>query len=151
MPEDFSSMFLRNVRIYRQDCTVLTACSISDLVLLVQACVFHVLFSFAFEHVKLPWGIQNGFISWFNTHILQDRQLKLSVEWLYLLVRLLPLASCQSDICRVCGLVVRVPVYRSRGPGFDSRRYQIFWERGPHSLVRITEELLEWKSSGSGV
>jgi hypothetical protein len=25
-----------------------------------------------------------------------------------------------------CGLVVKVPGYRSRGPGFDSRRYQIF-------------------------
>jgi hypothetical protein len=24
-------------------------------------------------------------------------------------------------------------------------------ERGPHSLVRIIEELLEWKSSGSGL
>jgi hypothetical protein len=51
--------------------------------------------------------------------------------------------------------VVRVPGYRSRDPGFDSRRYHIFWEvvgpeRGPLSLVRITEELLEWKSSGSG-
>jgi hypothetical protein len=50
----------------------------------------------------------------------------------------------------LCGLVVR-----SRGPGFDSRRYQIFWkvvglERGPLSLVSITEELLEWKSSGPG-
>jgi hypothetical protein len=57
---------------------------------------------------------------------------------------------------RLCGLVVRVPGYRSRGPGFDSRRYQIFWEvegleRGPLSLVRIIEELLEWKSSGSGL
>jgi hypothetical protein len=56
---------------------------------------------------------------------------------------------------RLCDLVVRVPGYRSRGPGFDSRRYQIFWEvagleRGPLSLVRIIEELLEWKSSGSG-
>jgi hypothetical protein len=49
-----------------------------------------------------------------------------------------------------------VPGYRCRGPGFDSRRYQIFWEvvgieRGPLSLVRITEEPLEWKSSGSGL
>jgi hypothetical protein len=54
----------------------------------------------------------------------------------------------------LCGLVVRVPGYRSRGPGFDFWRHQIFWvvdlERGPLSLVWITEELLEWKSSGSG-
>jgi hypothetical protein len=28
----------------------------------------------------------------------------------------------------LCGLVVRVPSYRSRSPGFDSRRYQIFLE-----------------------
>jgi hypothetical protein len=27
---------------------------------------------------------------------------------------------------RLCGLVFRVPAYRSRDPGFDSRRYQIF-------------------------
>ena len=37
-----------------------------------------------------------------------------------------------------------------RGPGFDPRRYQIFCvvvglERGPLSLVRSIEELLEWK------
>jgi hypothetical protein len=56
---------------------------------------------------------------------------------------------------RLCGLVVRVPGYRSKGPEFDFRRYQIFWEvvaleRGPLSLVSITEELREWKSSGSG-
>jgi hypothetical protein len=49
---------------------------------------------------------------------------------------------------RLCDLVVRVRGYRSRGPGFDSRSYQIFWEvldmkRGPLSLVRIIEELLE--------
>jgi hypothetical protein len=51
-------------------------------------------------------------------------------------------------IDRLCGLVIRVPSYRSRGPGFDSRRYQIFWEvvgleRGPLSLVRIIQELLK--------
>ena len=49
---------------------------------------------------------------------------------------------------RLCGLVVRVSGCRYRGLGFDSRRYQIFWvvvglERGPLSLVRSTEELLE--------
>ena len=47
-----------------------------------------------------------------------------------------------------CGLVVRVSDYRYRGLGFDSRRYQIFrvvvgLERGPLSLVRSIEELLE--------
>ena len=54
---------------------------------------------------------------------------------------------------RLCGLVVRVSGYRYRGPGFDPRRYQIFWvvvglERGPLSLVslvRSIEELHEWK------
>jgi hypothetical protein len=51
--------------------------------------------------------------------------------------------------------VVRVPGYISRGP-VDSRRYQIFWEvvgleQGPLSLVNTIEELLERKSSGSGL
>jgi hypothetical protein len=45
---------------------------------------------------------------------------------------------------RLCGLVVRVSGYRSRGPGVDSRRIQIFWEaagleRGPLSLVSTRE------------
>jgi hypothetical protein len=40
--------------------------------------------------------------------------------------------------------------------GFDSRRYQIFLEvvglvRGPLSLVSKIEELLERKSSGTGI
>jgi hypothetical protein len=45
---------------------------------------------------------------------------------------------------RLCGLVVGVPGYTSRGHGSISRRYQVFWEvvgleRGPLSVVRITE------------
>jgi hypothetical protein len=44
----------------------------------------------------------------------------------------------------LCGLEVRVPVYRSGGPGFDSRHYKkvLGLERGPLSLVTTTEELL---------
>jgi hypothetical protein len=54
---------------------------------------------------------------------------------------------------RPCGLVVRVPGYRSWGLGLDSRHYHIFWEvgleRGPLSLVSTIEELLGRKNSGS--
>jgi hypothetical protein len=47
----------------------------------------------------------------------------------------------------------RLQIQRS---GFHSRCYQIFWEavdleRGPLILVSATEELLEWKSSCSGL
>jgi hypothetical protein len=57
---------------------------------------------------------------------------------------------------RFCGVVIRVPGYRSRGPWFDSRCYDVFFEvmgleRGTLSLVRIIEELLEWKNRGSGL
>jgi hypothetical protein len=54
---------------------------------------------------------------------------------------------------RLCGLVVRVPGYRSRGPGSiplpDFRR-GVGLERGPLSLVRTTE-LLGRESSGSSL
>jgi hypothetical protein len=49
---------------------------------------------------------------------------------------------------RLCGLVVRVFDYRSRGPGFDSRALQkkvVGLERGLLSLVSTTEELLDRK------
>jgi hypothetical protein len=51
--------------------------------------------------------------------------------------------------------VVRVPGNRSRGPSFDSRRYQIFWEvvgleRGPLSLVSTTEERLRSRNPKYG-
>jgi hypothetical protein len=52
----------------------------------------------------------------------------------------------------LCGLVVRVPGYRSRGPGLDYLHYQIIrevvvLEQGPLRLVSTIEELLERKSS----
>jgi hypothetical protein len=48
-------------------------------------------------------------------------------------------------------VVVRDSGYRSRGPGFDSRRCHIFWDRGLLSLVSTSEELRERKSSNSGL
>jgi hypothetical protein len=52
--------------------------------------------------------------------------------------------------------VVRVPGYRSRGPGFYFWHYQILGEVvvliwGPLSLVSTIEELLGISSSGSGI
>jgi hypothetical protein len=59
---------------------------------------------------------------------------------------------------------LRLPLWSSgqssclqiQSSGFDSRRYQVFWEtvcleRGPLSLTSTTEELLERKSSDSGL
>jgi hypothetical protein len=56
----------------------------------------------------------------------------------------------------LCGLVVRVSSYRSRGPRFDSWRYQISWEvvgleRGPLSLVRITVDFLNGTVAAPGL
>jgi hypothetical protein len=53
-------------------------------------------------------------------------------------------------------VVVTVPGYRSKGLGFDFRRYQIFGEvvgveRGPFHPVRIIEELPECRSCGPGL
>jgi hypothetical protein len=57
---------------------------------------------------------------------------------------------------RLCGLVLRDPGYRSRDPGIDSWRYQIFGEVlglewGPFSLVSTTEGLLGRNSSSSSL
>jgi hypothetical protein len=57
---------------------------------------------------------------------------------------------------RPCGLVIRVPGYRTRNPGSIPRRYQISCEvmgleRGPLSLVNTIEDLLGRESSGFGL
>jgi hypothetical protein len=49
----------------------------------------------------------------------------------------------------LCGLVVRVPGYRSRGQDSIPDAAVVGLERGPLSLVSTIEELLEEKSSGS--
>jgi hypothetical protein len=50
----------------------------------------------------------------------------------------------------LCGLVVRVPGYRSRGPGFNSRRYQIFWE--VVGLERATQRReYNWGATGEEI
>jgi hypothetical protein len=75
---------------------------------------------------------------------------------LYKQIKQTPWLQSASELDRLYSVVVRVSGYRSRGPGFDSRSNQIFWEvvgleRGPLSLVSINEALLEWKSSCSGL
>jgi hypothetical protein len=58
------------------------------------------------------------------------------------------------SIDRLCGLVVGVPGYRSRGPGSIPGATRFFLEvvdlkRGPLSLAIATEELLERKIAAS--
>jgi hypothetical protein len=74
----------------------------------------------------------------------------LKVEYILVMSSL----ECFSVHGHLCGQVVRVSGYRSRDSRFDSRRYLILCElvgleQGPLSLVNMTEELLEWKNSGS--
>jgi hypothetical protein len=57
---------------------------------------------------------------------------------------------CHLLFNRLCDLVIRVPGHRSKGPGFDSRRCQIFWEvmsleRGALSLLWIIVRYLNEK------
>jgi hypothetical protein len=60
------------------------------------------------------------------------------------------------DNGRLCVRVARIPYDRFRGTEFDSRHYQTFCEvmsleRGPFSLVRITDELVGRNGIGSGL
>jgi hypothetical protein len=56
--------------------------------------------------------------------------------------------SSPAEKDRLCGLVVRVLVYRSGSPGSipgTTKKEVVGLERGPLSLVSITEELLDRK------
>jgi hypothetical protein len=96
-----------------------------------------------FRHTVLVTAQQQWRIKWYSV-LLESSSIYLADPYIsrsYGTYRL---------IDRLCGLVLRVSGYRSRGSGFDSRPYQIFWEvggleRGPLSFVRTIEELLEWK------
>jgi hypothetical protein len=59
------------------------------------------------------------------------------------------------QIDRLCGLAVRVLGYRSGVPGLipgtTRKKKVVSLEQVPLSLVSTTEELLERKSSGSGL
>jgi hypothetical protein len=74
----------------------------------------------------------------------------------YILVYSLKIVVFNCELWRLCGLVVKVPDYRSRGPGSIPGTTRFFWEvvdleRGPLSLVSTNEELLERKCSGSSL
>jgi hypothetical protein len=58
------------------------------------------------------------------------------------------MSTVTSMMDRLCGLVVRVLGYRSRGPDSNpgtTRKKVVDLERGPLSLVSTTEELLDRK------
>jgi hypothetical protein len=62
------------------------------------------------------------------------------------IIKQLMCVLCTCD--RLCGLVVRVLGYRSGGPGSipgTTKKKAVGLERGPHSLVSTTEELLDRK------
>jgi hypothetical protein len=65
----------------------------------------------------------------FSDILSSDLGLKLSTDLLFCrqcLNAVLFLSSTLWHTDRLCGIVVRVPGYRSRSPGFDSGLYQIF-------------------------
>ena len=97
----------------------------------------------AFHLRFLPTFLSSGRL--FIPNRMTQRNIPQNTHYIIVLIN-----ACNKWSDRLCGLVVTVYGYRYRGPGFDPRRYQIFWvvvglERGSLSLVRSIEELLEWK------
>jgi hypothetical protein len=83
---------------------------------------------------------------WLHVPEMKGRYSYRTQYWCFMTVALTTAATCRQF----------PPSVLSRVSGFDSRPYQFFWqvgglERGPLSLVITTEELLEKRSSGSGL
>jgi hypothetical protein len=77
-------------------------------------------------------------------------QTKKQAHRIHVLLGLLGIKVCILLFDYLCGLMVRVPGYRSRGPGSipSTIRFSekvVGLDRGPLSLVTTTEELLERK------
>jgi hypothetical protein len=106
----------------------------------------------------MAWSTQNNLTFKFFTTIFGGYQVTLFLSKCGTLVR------SQAQLCLYALLKSRSTMWSGgqsswlqiQRSGFDSRLYQIFWEvvgleRGPFSLLSKTEELLERKSSGSGL
>jgi hypothetical protein len=118
-------------------CVVFIVCNVSSIVCVALCAVFCL-------------GVVCYFVWYVNFCVLCHVVMRLTPS-----KNLLPVQLNNNNKHRLCGQVIRVPGYRSKGPGLDSR-YYIFWEvvgleRGPLSLVSTTEELLGGKSRGSGL
>jgi hypothetical protein len=92
----------------------------------------------SWKSLRILWVLRDS-----HDNKMYEQHLYMFTLYLKLINKLLLVAN------RLCGLVVKVP-------GFDSRRYQIFWEvvfleQGPISLVSTIEELLGRNCSVSGL
>jgi hypothetical protein len=61
-----------------------------------------------------------------------------------------PISLYSTSYDRLCGLVIRVSGYRSRGPGFDSVPYQIFWELRSYLNEKVAAPVYKTEINGVG-
>lgn len=90
------------------------------------------------------------YITWFISYVSHE-----AYQWLTFAQKLF-LFSYKLKEEHLCGIVVRVPDHRPVDLGFYSRWYQtlgevVGLERDALRLLRITEEIIERKCSGSGL
>ena len=88
------------------------------------------------------------FSQWWLQRSLTSGLWHFAVQWMGAKLHGITSQKMEGSVCVIFNFPMSTDIYR--GPGFDPRRYQIFWvvvglERGPLSLVRSVEELLEWR------